>query len=395
VTADPLVVHLTTADMSLELLLGPQLEAFAAAGYRVVGVSADGPYVAALRERGIDHVALAHSTRAMAPHRDLRAVAELRAVLRRLRPTILHTHNPKPGLYGRVLGRALRVPVVVNTVHGLYALPDDPLPKRAVVYGLERIAAACSHAELVQNPEDIEVLRRLRIPADRLTVLGNGVDLRRFDPDAVDAAGRRAARAELGATGDDDVVVGLVGRLVREKGFVEVFEAAERLADSHPQVCIAVIGPDEPDKADAIGPDERQRAERAGVRFLGRRRDVERLYPGMDAFVLASHREGFPRAAMEAAAMGVPVIATDIRGCRQVVDHGETGLLVPVRDPAALAVAIATVVDDPERRRSMGLASRAKAVREFDQQRCIDLTLATYERLLRARSLPVPSGARS
>ncbi len=381
-TDAPLVVHLTTTDMSLELLLGPQLEAFAAAGYRVVGVSADGPFVPALRDRGIDHVALEHSTRAMAPHRDVQALAELVGVLRRLRPSILHTHNPKPGLYGRVAGRALRLPAVVNTVHGLYALPEDRAAKRAVVYGLERIAAACSDAELVQNPEDLAVLRRLRVPEDRLVLLGNGVDLGRFDATAVTAADRRAARAELGATDPGDVVVATVGRLVREKGYPELFDAAAALVGRVPGLRVAAIGPDEPDKGDALGPDDRARAARAGVRFLGERRDVERLYPGIDVFVLASHREGFPRAAMEAAAMGVPVIATDIRGCRQVVDHGRTGLLVAPRDPAALGAAIEELVGDAERRAAMGAAAAAKARREFDQQTCIDRTLATYERVL-------------
>ncbi|HRW36439.1 MAG TPA: glycosyltransferase [Aquihabitans sp.] len=389
----PVLAHLTTTDMSLELLLGPQLEAFAAAGFRVVGVSADGPYVATLRDRGIEHVALAHSTRAMAPHRDVRAVAELAGVLGRLRPDVLHTHNPKPGLYGRVVGRARRVPVVVNTVHGLYALPEDPWPKRAVVYGLERLAATCSQAELVQNPEDLAVLRRLGVPDERLVLLGNGIDLARFDPRRVDATSRARARAELGATGPDDVVVGLVGRLVREKGYPEVFAAADALRTRCPTVRFAAIGPDEPDKGDGLGADDRALAERAGVRLLGHRRDVEALYPGMDVFVLASHREGFPRAAMEAAAMGVPVIATDIRGCRQVVDPDATGLLVTPRDPAALADAVAALADDPDRRARFAAAGRAKAEREFDQQHCIDTTLATYDRLLRRAGGRLPAGA--
>jgi glycosyltransferase involved in cell wall biosynthesis len=264
-----------------------------------------------------------------------------------------------------------------------------------VVYGLERLAAACSHAELVQSPEDLEVLRRLRVPEGRLALLGNGVDLARFSPSAVPDADRLAARAELGALDDDDVVVGLVGRLVREKGYPEAFVAAERLTATHPRVRVAVIGPDDPDKADALGAEDRARAAAAGVRFLGERHDVERLYAGMDLFVLASHREGYPRAAMEAAAMGVPAVATDVRGCRQVVVHDETGLLVPVRDPAALATAIGELADDGDRRRRLGAAARARAAVEFDQQRCIDRTLATYARLLAARGRSVPSGARS
>ncbi len=105
----------------------------------------------------------------------------------------------------------------------------------------------------------------------------------------------------------------------------------------------------------------------------------------MDLFVLASHREGFPRAAMEAAAMGLPIVATNIRGCRQVVDDGVTGLLVPVRDAHALAGAIQTLAADADRRQRLGDAARDKARREFDQQRCIEITLETYRRLMEER----------
>jgi glycosyltransferase involved in cell wall biosynthesis len=387
----PTVVHVATVDMSLELLLGPQLEAIAAAGYRVIGASAPGPYVEALARRGIEHVPLDHATRAMAPIEDARALAELLALFRRLRPAIVHTHTPKPGIYGRLAARLARVPVVVNTVHGLYALPDDPWRKRAVVYGLERLAAMCSDAELLVSAEDLPTLRRLRVPADRVTVMGNGVDLERFDPAAVPAAERDAVRRELGAVTDEDVVVGLVGRLVREKGYPEIFEAADRLRPRFPNLRVAAVGPDEPDKADSLTAADRRAAERAGVRFLGARDDVVRLYAGMDIHVLASHREGFPLSPMEASAMGVPVVATDIRGCRQAVDDGVTGLLVPARDPAALADAIARLVSDPDERRRLGAAARRKARDAFDHRRSIDLVLATYERLLARAGRPVPA----
>jgi glycosyltransferase involved in cell wall biosynthesis len=390
-TGAPTVVHVATVDMSLELLVGPQLEAIAAAGYRVIGASAPGPYVEALAHRGIEHVPLAHATRAMAPVEDALAMAELVALFRRLRPAIVHTHTPKPGIYGRLAARVARVPVVVNTVHGLYALPDDPWGKRAVVYGLERLAAMCSDAELLVSPEDHATLRRLRVPADRLTVMGNGIDLERFDPAAVAADERTAARGELGAITDDDVVVGLVGRLVREKGYPEVFEAAARLKPRFPDLRVAVVGPDEPDKTDSLTAADRRAAERAGVRFLGPRDDVVRLYSGMDIHVLASHREGFPLSPMEASAMGVPVVATDIRGCRQAVDDGVTGLLVPARDPAALADAIARLVSDPGERLRLGAAARRKALDAFDHRRSNGVVLATYERLLPRAGRPVPA----
>jgi glycosyltransferase involved in cell wall biosynthesis len=390
----PTVVHITTTDISLELLLGPQLEAFVDAGFDVFGASAPGPYVNALAQRGIRHFALNHATRSVAPFEDGKALVELVRLLRHLQPAIVHTHNPKPGIYGRIAARVAGVPVVVNTVHGLYALPDDATLRRAVVYGLERLAAACSDAEFVQNPEDVTTLRRLGVPEDKVLFLGNGIDLRRFDPEMISAEDRASARVELGAIAPTDVVVGVVGRLVREKGYHEIFEAAARLRQRCPTVRFVVIGPDEPYKQGSVTREAKAAAAASGVLFLGSRVDVERLYRGMDLYVLASHREGFPRSAMEAASMGLPIVATDIRGCREVVERGITGLLVPPRDPAALADAIAALALDPERRQRMGTAGRNKALREFDQQRCIDLTLSVYRRLLAPQGMPF-EGARS
>jgi glycosyltransferase involved in cell wall biosynthesis len=377
----PRLVHVTTTDMSLAWLLGPQLEAFAQAGYEVIGISAAGPFTAQLEAAGIRHVPLRHATRSMAPHHDLAAAAELYGLLRRLAPDILHTHNPKPGWYGRPAGRLAGVPVVVNTVHGLYALPGDPWATRGIVYLLERTAAACSDGELVQNPEDITMLARLGVPRQRMRLLGNGIDLERFDAARVDEGERAAARRELGATGDE-VVIGVVGRLVAEKGIAEVLDAAVRLRHTRPGLHWALIGPSEPAKGDAVDEGTLDRARADGVAVLGERDDVEHLYPGMDLFVLASHREGFPRAAMEAAAMGVPIVATDIRGCRQVVDDGVNGRLVPVGDAARLAEAVAGLAREPARRAAMGAAGVSKARREFDQQRVIDITLGLYAELL-------------
>ena len=277
---------------------------------------------------------------------------------------------------------------MVNTIHGLYALPEDRWTKRAAVYGLERLAVTCSDAELVQNPEDITTLRRLRVPEAKIHLLGNGIDLGRFDPSRIAPARVAELRAAVGA-GPDDVVCGLVGRLVWEKGYREVFTAVESLRRRLPNLRVFVAGPIDDAKADAVTRHDIEQAERSGIVFLGMRDDVDALYAAMDLYVLASHREGWPRSAMEAAAMGVPVIATDIRGCRQVVQDGVTGLLVPPRDAAALARAVETLALDGERRRAMGAAARDKAAAEFDEQRVIAVTLAVYEALLGSRPEPV------
>ncbi|MFM8305364.1 MAG: glycosyltransferase family 4 protein [Actinomycetota bacterium] len=371
------VAHLTTVDMSLRYLLLPQLRAVVDAGGEALGISAPGPWVHDLEEHGIRHRALASSTRSRAPLADLRSARELWRVLREERPDVLHTHNPKPGLYGRIVGRLAGVPIVVNTVHGLYAAPDDRLAKRLLVYALEAVAARFSDAELVQNPEDLALLRRYRI-SPRAQLLGNGVDLDRFDPDRFPPGRRAALRAELGVR-DDQVVVGTVGRLVREKGYPELFAALASLGGEDPgRFVLVCVGGEDPEKADRLAPELLESARAGGVRLLGHRDDVEDLLGAFDVFVLASHREGFPRAAMEAAAMGLPLVATDIRGCREVVDPGVNGVLVPVGDAPALADAVRGLAD-PSRRARLGRASRDLAVRRFDERAVVRRVMDTYD----------------
>jgi glycosyltransferase involved in cell wall biosynthesis/GNAT superfamily N-acetyltransferase len=371
------IAHLTTVDMSLRYLVFPQLLAVREAGGEPIGISAPGPYVSELEAAGIRHIPLASSTRGMNVLADLRAARQLWKVLRREQFDVLHTHNPKPGLYGRVLGRLARVPVVINTVHGLYATPDDPILKRLVVYALEAVASRFSDLELVQSREDFELLTRRRLTRPSRTIhLGNGVDLAHFDSDRFTAADRAAVRSELGA-GETTVVVGTVGRLVAEKGYPELFEAARCLDGD---VLVVCVGPDDPVKGDALPRDLVAEAAAAGVRFLGMRTDVDRLYAGMDLFVLPTHREGFPRAAMEAAAMGLPIIATDIRGCREVVDDGANGILIPVRNPDALTKTIQRLVDDPVERTRLGEAGRRIALERFDERRVVAKVLRAYVR---------------
>jgi glycosyltransferase involved in cell wall biosynthesis len=208
------LVQVTTTDMSLQLLLGGQLTAFAEAGYEVIGVSAAGPYVAELEDHGIIHCPLPSATRSFDPIADLRTLWDLTHLLRQLRPDIVHTHNPKPGIYGRLAAHRAGVPVVVNTVHGLYAVPEDAWARRLPVYAAERFAARYSDCELVQNIEDLEALARIGTPSSKLHLLGNGIDLDRFNDRSV-MTRRLAMRARLGIA-EDEIVGGVVGGLVWE-----------------------------------------------------------------------------------------------------------------------------------------------------------------------------------
>ncbi|MGQ0549342.1 MAG: glycosyltransferase family 4 protein [Armatimonadota bacterium] len=373
------LAHVTTSDISLALLLGHQLTAYQAAGFDVTGISGPGPWAAGLRARGIRHLVVPTLVRSWSPASDARAFADLLSLFRRERFDIVHTHNPKTGVFGRTAARLAGVPVVVNTVHGLYGVDRSGL-RRTAYLAMERLAAACSDFEFCQSREDLDHLRALRIVRyDRSLHIGNGVDLAVFDPAAAD---RAAVRAALGID-DSTIVVGTVGRLVWEKGLREVFQTAERLRATRPNVRFLIVGPQDADKADAVPHDVIADLEGRGViRFLGLRHDVRDLYRAMDIFVLASYREGMPRSAVEAAAMGLPMVLTDIRGCREVLTDGAGGFLVPPRDAPALEAAVRRLIDDAPLRRRCGEVNRQKALESFDERRIARQILEVYRRLL-------------
>jgi glycosyltransferase involved in cell wall biosynthesis len=183
-------------------------------------------------------------------------------------------------------------------------------------------------------------------------------------------------------------VVGFVGRLVAEKGVPELLAAARMVRDAIPKTRFLFVGPADWDKPDALAPEA---AAEQGVAdrcvFAGMRDDMPELYALMDVFVLPTHRESFPRSPMEASAMGVPCVVTDIPGCREVVEDGRNGRLVPVGDVPALAVAILDLLTDRDKARRMGEAGRRLALERFDEELVFGRVKAEYARLLKEKGL--------
>src|SRR5439155_17566533 len=266
--------------------------------FDVTAISAPGRWTADLEAEGIRHIPWPHATRSWAPRADVVAFAALVRIVRRERFHVVHTHTPKPGVLGRVAGRLTGVPCVVNTVHGLYTTPEDRRRRRFPVLAIERVAARFSDLELYQSEEDFVWARRIRlVRPGRSVLLGNGVDLARFDPSRMSPERLSHLRSELGIPADA-LVAGTVGRMVAEKGYRELFEAAASVREAHPQFRLLVIGGEDPDKADALTPAEIDRA-RQTVVFTGWRQDMPALLALMDVFVLPSWREGVPRSAIE------------------------------------------------------------------------------------------------
>lgn len=381
------VAHITTIDLSLRYLLLNQLQSIQAAGYEVTGISTPGPDVPAIVEAGIHHIPVA-MTRNFTPSTDLASLARLVRVMRRERFTIVHTHNPKPGLLGQLAARLAGVPIVINTVHGFYFHEGMSPRWRKFYIMMEKIAARCSDVILSQNEEDISTALKEGICSPtQIRSLGNGIDVHRFDRRQISPRIVERLRAQFHVCADRPVV-GFVGRLVAEKGILELLQAAQHVLTVMPDVQFLVIGPIDTEKPDALTPII---AQTYGVgdafTFTGMQQEMPELYALMDLFVLPSHREGFPRSPMEASAMGVPCIVTDIRGCREAVANQQNGLRVPLGNVSALAEAIIALLKNPHMAQQMGRVGRQMAETRFDEQLVFSRVKAEYARLLAAKQI--------
>ncbi len=367
------IAQVTTADISIWILLWDQIQALRAAGHQVQAVCALGPFIERIRAGGVE-VHNVRMTRRLNPVSDPVSFLSLCSLFRREKYDVVHTHTPKAGLLAPLAARLAGTPHIIHTIHGLLFHDRMPLWKRALFWVPEKVTALASHRLLSQSSEDVEVAVRTCLSArSKIRYLGNGINIEHFHP-LYKHELRESARREFGLAADD-FVVGAVGRLVREKGFAELLSAVESLTSELPTLKLLIVGPEEPERRDTLTIPPQQKG---SVIFTGWRDDVRSAYAAMDIFALPSHREGVPRAAMEAAAMGLPVISSDIRGCREVVQHEITGLLVPLRDSAALAAAIRLLHDDPDRRRTMGGLGRRRMEQDFNAADVLARLLGYY-----------------
>lgn len=365
---------------SFRMLLRAQLDHARAAGFDVHCVSGPGAYLDELARDGFP-VHAVPLTRLVRPDEDGRAVLALVRLFRRERYAIVHTHTPKTALLGQLAARLARVPHVVNTVHGLLSHDDVPEPRRSALAVVDHVTCALSSSILSQSREDVDrALARRMCRRSRIRHLGQGIDLARFDRARVLAEGRDALRARLGLP-PGAFVVAIVARFTREKGYPEFLTMARRFARSRPDAHFVVVGTSirERDTLRVV-PGEQGLGGRMTV--LVDRTDMPEIYAAADLVVLPTHREGFPRSLVEASAMGIPVVSTDIRGCREAVLDGETGLLVPVGDVDALSAAVAELAADPARRLRMSETAARRARFEFDERRVCEHVVALYEELL-------------
>ncbi len=359
------IVEITNVDFALRHFLLPLMRGLRARGHEVIGVSAEGPLLDVARGEGFRIVPMPFA-RSLSPTAQWRAFLALVAFLRAERPDLVHGHMPISGFLARVAARVAGVPQVAYTCHGfLFNQPGSWL-RRAVAFTMEWIAGHLTDIHMTVSTEEAQDARRLWINRHSRPI-GNGRDPARFHPDQ---AARARIRGALGVA-QDQVVVIVVSRLVRHKGYPELL-AAMRYVDAE----LWVVGERlASDHGEDLEPYFAQSGLGPRLRRLGYRDDIPALLAAADIFTLPSHFEGLPMSIIEAMLTGLPVVATAIRGPREQVIDGETGLLVPPATVAPLAAALQRLAVDAPLRVRMGEAGRARALAHFDEAAVLARTL--------------------
>lgn len=387
------LVHVTTIPMTQWLFLRGQNQFMVDQGYEVHAVSSPGPFMPKLvgRDPVIPHEI--PISRQITPIRDLISTVRLWRLFRQLRPEIVQLSTPKAALLGAIAAKAAFVPVRILQVRGLASESETGI-RRTIYQRLEQLTDRLCNGCLVNAKSLLEYAREANIlRTGRVAGLGmsNGVDLQRFDPQQVQPADlsawpdwNRLQQQEQG------LVIGYVGRMTRDKGLEDLYQAWQHLRDDFPTAKLLLVGLWESEN----GVTEKVRAaltQDPRVLIAGVQDDVMPFMQHMDIFAFPSHgTEGFPNAPMEAAAMELPVIATRVIGCVDAVDDGVTGTLIDARNPEQLEAALRVYLEDTALRREHGTAGRTRIRRGFDPAELWAEFHQFYTFLLRREGLPVP-----
>jgi len=384
------VLQLCAVDFTVKNFLRPLIRYLTGQGFDVTTACSEGPYFPELREEGF-HLKAIPISRSMNVLKHGVSSARLFRYLMKNRFDIVHVHTPIASLIGRFASRLAGVPIKIYTAHGFYFHEQMEPATRRFHITLERLGARWGDYIFTQSNEDRFTAIRERITTpDRITTIGNGVDTDRFNPERISLEKKEALRRELGIPSDAPVV-GMIGRMVREKGYREFIEAAAMILKDRPGTHFLCIGDELRSDHDASRGMFRSLIRELeledSIHFAGMRSDIPELLSILSVYTLPSYREGMPRSIIEAMCMERPVVATNIRGCREEVVDGETGYLVPTRDAPALAGAIADLLKDPVLARDFGNRGRERAAHLFSEKRVLERQLKVYEKLMQEKGI--------
>lgn len=384
------LVFFTLDDFFLYHFRLPLMLRAQALGAQVFAVAPSGLFASRFAEHGIQFVPLSIDRRTFSPWKAWKTIRQLQGIFEALEPHLVHTFAHRPNGYAGLALRRSNLPTrFIATVTGLGSLyvRNDPKTRlrRWMTEATLRISFQRADAIVFQNQDDRrEFLRKnLCRSAQTYIIPGSGVDVDYFDARRLSRKEKQQLYEKYGLSHEKPVVL-MVSRLIRDKGVFEFLQLAEQLREQ--AQFILVGGPDPGNPQPLLWEEVQQRAALAEVLLPGFQEDVRRWLAISDIFVLPSYREGMPRTLLEAMAMALPVVTTNVPGCRDAVKDGWNGLLVPPRDVPALVEAVALLLRNKELQRIMGKRGRERVLRNFSLKRVVQQYIILYETLLKGES---------
>ncbi len=377
------LVRVTTVPISLDKLLHGQLR-FMSTYYEVIALSSDKEYLSRVGDReGVRTFPLAMS-RKITPIADLLAIIKLFFFLRKEKPLIVHSHTPKAGLVAMMAAKLARVPIRLHTVAGLPLMETNGI-KRVILNLVEKLTYACA-TKIYPNSNGLKdiIVQEKFCASSKLKVLGNGssngIDIGYFDPELFTESQNLDLRQSL-TIGTSDFVFIFVGRLVSDKGINEMVAAFENHQILHPQSKLLLVGDYEPD-LDPLAPKTLEAIQNnKGILTTGFQADVRPYFALANALVFPSYREGFPNVVMQAGAMGLPCIVTNINGCNEIINEGINGVIVSVKNTAGLLLSMNEFVENSQLFYQLQTNSRSMIATRYNQQVIWEAIKNEYDQL--------------
>jgi glycosyltransferase involved in cell wall biosynthesis len=387
--SNPKICIVTTIDASLDGLFPEFYPLLIANGYDVVGICADtsdGLRSENVRKQGV-RVINVPMTREFTIWQDVKCLWALYHIFKREKFDIIHYSTAKASLLAAIDGRLVGGSFLLYTLRGLGYMAVSG-PKRAISRLCEKITCLATHHTIaISESLATEAIRQNLLPENKIEVHGagssKGVNIERFCPNDDTIANSKRIRHQLGIN-DDNIVIGFAGRLTTEKGIEELLKAFLNLNQKYSNLYLLIIG--DQDQRNPLNPDAFDIIMKTGnIHLTGYTNDMPSYLAAVDIFTLPSYREGFGNVIIEASAMGIPVITTDILGCKDAVVEDKTGLKVKVRDVASLEKALDRLIANPNERDRMGQNGRQWVIENFDRKIIWSRLIAIYEQILNQR----------
>ena len=384
------LIRITTVPLSLKVLLKGQLRFMASNGFDVKGVSSEGEELREVHENEGIAVEAITMSRKITPFQDLKSLWEMWNFLRKEKPQIVHTHTPKAGIIGMLAARLAGVPHRLHTVAGL-PLMEATGVKRKILNFVEKLTYS-SATRVYPNSKGLYdfILQNNFTQSNKLKIIANGssngIDTAFFSPDQVTEIERVTLREKLNIQPDDFVFV-FVGRIVSDKGINELIKAFSELqtVENKPTgIKLLLVGGLEND-LDPLNPETLAEInQNKDIISVGFQRDVRSFFAIADALVFPSYREGFPNVVMQAGAMGLPSIVSDINGCNEIIIEGENGLIIPPKNVEKLKEKMLTLAKDKNLYTKLKGNSRRMIENRYEQSVVWNALLEEYEGLLQS-----------